>query len=467
MTVLSARRSAAGDVLLVLGLALLGLAAGFALAAVGSEAPGSVGPALVLALPLLPILALAVLADPRVGLVAVIVSFPVGVSEIPGLQLQLVQLVIVAVVALVALRRLAAGLGPLPWVRGAGWCTAFVLWLVVALPSAPDQQRALRVVVLFTVGTLFAVVVAAACRTAADVRRLLAVLVGLVAAVALTTPFGSGRAQAAFGGAVVHGRATGIFTEPNQLGTFCTTGALLAIGLCLAARTRRTRVAAGAAAAAAVLGLLLSLSRGSWIGFVLGVVVLLAKLPEARRLLVALAAPLVLVALAIGAFAPTSPQVEVVGQRLKSISGERNPYDDRPAIWREARRQAEADPLTGSGPGNFPVVSGRATSESRTAFASHAHNLLLTWGAEAGLPAIALAVGFGVHVHLRTRRLARTRRLRRDRAVVAGVAAALVGTAGQGLVDYTLHNSVILTVLFALIGAVFALERVEGESVPA
>jgi len=456
------RTSVTGDFFLVVGLTLLGLVGGFALAAVGATAPGNLGPALVLALPLLPVVALAVVADPRVGLVAVIASFPLGVNDVPGLQLQLVQLVVVVVAALVGLRRLAAGLGPLPWVRGTTWCVAFVLWLVVALPSAPDQQLALRVVVLFAIGIVFAMVVAAACRTTADVRRFLAVLVGLVAVVALTTPFGAGRAQAAFGGAVVHGRATGIFAEPNQLGTFCATGALLGLGLCFAARTGRGRLAAGVAAGAAVLGLLLSLSRGSWIGFVLGVVVLLAKLPEARRLLLALAAPLVLVALAVGAFAPTSPQVEVVGQRLKSISGERNPYDDRPAIWREARRQMEVDPLTGQGPGNFPVVSGRATSESRTAYASHAHNLLLTWGAEAGVPAVALAVGFGVHLHLRTRRMARSRRLRRDRAVVAGVAAALVGTAGQGLVDYTLHNSVILTVLFALIGAVFALERAEA-----
>lgn len=466
-TIAPVRRSVTGDLLLVVGLTLLGLVAGFGLAAVGAAAPGNLGPALVLALPLLPVIALAVLADPRLGLVAVIATFPIGVNDVPGLQLQLVQLAVVAVAVLVALRRLAGGRGPLPWVRGTTWCVAFVLWLVVALPSAVDQQRALREVVLFAVGTVFAMVVAAACRTAGDVRRFLAALVGMVAVVAATTPFDSGQVRAVYGGAVVEGRATGIFVEPNQLGTFCATGALLGIGLFFAARTGRGRVAAGLGTGLALLGLLLSLSRGSWIGFVLGVAVLLTKLPEARRTLVALAVPLVLVALAIGAFAPTSPQVEVVGQRLKSISGERNPYDDRPAIWREARREVEVDPLTGQGPGNFPVASARATSKSRTTTAEHAHNLLLTWAAEAGLPAVGVAVGFGVHLHLRTRRMGRDRRLRHERAVVAGVAAALVGTAGQGLVDYTLHNSVVLIVLFALVGAVFALERAEGEPLPA
>jgi O-antigen ligase len=218
-------------------------------------------------------------------------------------------------------------------------------------------------------------------------------------------------------------------------------------------------LAAAVGGALAMLGLLLSLSRGSWIGFVFGVVVLLVKLPEARRALLALSIPLVAVALLVGAFAPTSPQVEVVGQRLQSISGERNPYDDRPAIWREARRQIETDPLTGHGPGSFPVASARATSASRTTTAEHAHNLALTWGAEAGLPAVAIAVGFAAHIHWRTRRLVRRADLRSERAVVAGVVAALTGVLGQGIVDYTLHNSVILVVLFALIGAALAFDR--------
>lgn len=457
------RRLATGDALLVAGLALLSLVFGFGLVAVTSEFGGILGPVLMVVLPLLPVLALAVLADPRIGLVAVVATFPVGVTDVPGVQLQLVQVTVVAVAAVVVLRRLAAGTSVLPWAPTMLWPVAFVLWLLVALPSAADQQRALRVVVLFSIGLLFAAVVPAACRTIADVRRFLGVLVAMVAAVALTTPFGFGGVRAAYGGAVVEGRATGIFVEPNQMGTFCATGALVGFGLFFSARTGRGKLAAGFGAGLGTLGLLLSLSRGSWIGFVLGVAVLLVKLPEARRALLALSVPLVLLAALVGAFAPTSPQVEVVGQRLKSISGERNPYDNRPAIWREALREVEVDPLTGQGPGNFPVASARVTSESRTASAEHAHNLLLTWAAEAGLPAVVVAVGCAVRLHLRIRRLARRQHHRRDRAVGAALAAALVGVLGQGLVDYTLHNSVVLTVLFALIGAVFALDHAEPE----
>lgn len=464
--VLSGRRTPTGEAFAVAGFMVAGLAAGVVLAALGASVGGSLGPLLVVVLPLMPVLVLAVLADPRLGLAAVVATFPIGVQDVPGAQMQVVQVTVIAVTALVVLRRLAAGAGPLPWAHGMGWLVAFVGWLLIALPSAADEQRALRTVVLFAVGILFAAVVVAACRTTADVRRFLGGVVVMVAAVGASTPFAASQARARFGGAVVEGRATGIFVEPNQLGTFCTTGALLAAGLLFAARTGRTRVAAAVGGALALLGLLLSLSRGSWIGFVLGVVVLLVKLPEARRALLALSVPLVAIALLVGAFAPTSPQVEVVGQRIQSISGERNPYDDRPAIWREARRQVEADPLTGHGPGSFPVVSARATSASRTTTAEHAHNLALTWAAEAGLPAVAIAVGFAVHIHSRTRRLVRRPELRSERAVVAGVVAALTGVLGQGLVDYTLHNSVVLVVLFALIGAALAYDRAEPSPQP-
>lgn len=458
---LSRPRTTPGEALVVVGFMVVGLGVGMALAALGASIGGGLGPVVVVGLPLVPVLVLAVLADPRLGLAAVVATFPIGVQDVPGAQMQVVQVTVIVVAALVVLRRLAAGAGPLPWAQGMGWLVAFVGWLLIALPSAADEQRALRTVVLFAVGTLFAAVVVAACRTTADVRRFLGGLVAMVAVVGASTPFATSQVRARFGGAVVEGRATGIFIEPNQLGTFCATGALLAAGLLFAARTRRTRLAAAVGGASALLGLLLSLSRGSWIGFVLGVVVLLVKLPEARRALLALSVPVVVVALLVGAFAPTSPQVEVVGQRLQSISGERNPYDDRPAIWREARRQIEADPLTGHGPGSFPVVSARATSASRTTTAEHAHNLALTWGAEAGLPAVAIAVGFAAHLHWRTRRLVRRADFRSERAVVAGVVAALTGVLGQGLVDYTLHNSVVLVVLFSLIGAALAYDRAE------
>lgn len=461
----SRRRPPGGRATLVLRpLVLLGAAFGFGYALTMVAARfRHLGPLAALAVPLLPVLALAVVVEPVVGPVAVVLTFPAGASSVPGVPIQLVQVAVLVTAGLAGLRRLAAGATPLPWSPVLGWVAALLGWMLVALPSAPDRLRGVREVVLVAAGLVFACVVTAAGRTPAQVRRLMAVLVAMVAAVAATTPLGAGRLRAAFGGAVVNGRPTGIFPEPNQLGTFCATGALVAVGLTFGAPSRRGRVGWGVLSAVCLLGLLLSLSRGAWIGFLLGLLVLVAKLPEARRALALLAVPTFVAAAGFGAFAPSSPQVEVVGQRLRSIGGEKNPYDNRPAIWREARREVVADPLTGQGPGNFPIASSTATSEARTVFASHAHGLLLNVAAEDGLPAALVVLAFAGHLAVLARRTAARAATRADRVLVAALAAALTAVFGQGLVDYTLRNTVIVTTVFALVGALVAMAR----SVPA
>ena len=267
---------------------------------------GDRAPVVVLALPLLCAVVIAILVDPRVGPFAVIATFPIGASEV--LFVQLVQLATLVVVGLVVIRRLGTGATPLPMAPAMGWVVALLAWMLVALPSAPDQTRATREVTLFAVGLLLASVIVASCRTAADTRRLLLFLAILVGAIAATTPVQSSGVQSAFSGAVISGRATGVFVEPNQLGTFCAAGSLVAIGLALGAETRRRRLLGAALSLCCVTGLLLSLSRGAWIGFTLGMLILLVKLPEARRWLLALAVPMLVVGTAVGAFAPSSPR---------------------------------------------------------------------------------------------------------------------------------------------------------------
>lgn len=445
------------DVVLPVALVGAALAFGYGLVRVSSRF-GPFAPVAVVALPLLPVITLAIFNDVRLGVAAVVASFPIGTHDVPGVPLQLVQVVVVGVAVLVVLRRLAQGAGPLPLTPVMGIGVAFCAWLVLVLPSALDRQRAGREVVLWIVGMVTAAVVVAACRSVSDVARVVGVLLAVVALATVTTPLHADSLRAAYGGSVVQGRATGIFTQPNQLGTFAATGALLGVGLFFFVRAWWARWLVALASLVAVVALLLSLSRGAWIGFSIGLVVLLFKLPGARRALAVAAVPLVLLAVSFGSFAPSSPQVEIVGQRLKSITGERNPYDDRPTIWAEALREIKVDPLTGQGPGSFPVASTRATSESRTTFADHAHDLLLTWSAEDGLPAALLAVGLAVAVHLRLRRVVRV--VPGAAGLVAGVAAALAAMAGQGIVDYTLRNSVILTTLFVVLGCAFALDHV-------
>lgn len=436
---------------------------GYVLAA-GSGRAGASAPLLMVMVVLVPAWLLAVLSRPALAITSVFALLPIGLTEVPGVPLQLGQLLVVVGAGLVALRRLAAGAAPLGWSPPLSWMAGFVVWLLVATPSAADIDAAHREVILFAVGLLLVSLVVAVCPTPAAVRAALVPMTVAVAAVALTTVSGASHAQAEFGGAVVRGRAVGSFGQPNELGTFCAVGALVAIGLAFSARTSRGRLAAGAASGAIVVGLLLSLSRGAWIGFFVGLCVLLVTLREARRLLLFAAVPTLLLALGVGAFAPSSPQVEVVGARLKSITGESNPYDNRPAIWREAVTLTVSDPLTGQGPGSFPQVSARVTSSVRTTFAHHAHNLALTLSSESGIPAVLLVAGLAGHLGVlsrRARRAARDDGRQHDAVVTGALTAACAAVVAQGLVDYTLRNSVLLIQVCAVVGALAASVQAE------
>ena len=458
MTAVLFRRERVFNAFTVAGIVSAAFVFGFAVALVAARF-GSAAPLAVVLLPLLPVWAVAVFFDPRIGVASVILLAPVGARPVAGLPVDLVQVVIVGVAVIVVLRRVAEGRSLLPTPAPLWWLVGLLGWSLVALPSAIDGSFAIRAVGAFAGELLFASVIVAACPTRHDVRVVLAVFVGVAAVAALQAPGDARQLGAAYGGAIVEGRARAFFTEPNQLGTFCMLAVLVAIGLVLSARTYRARLFGYGIAALIALGLLLSFSRGSWIGFTTGLLVLLATLPEARRALVLIGIPLVVLAFVLGSFAPTTPQVVVVGERLKSITGERNPYDDRPSIWAEARREIEVDPWTGEGPGNFPVASERATSESRATFATHAHNLLLTWAAEGGIPSALLIVGFGVHVAAVVRRVgrrARRRGLPRDAQLIGGLAAAGTAVFGQGIVDYTLRNSVIHTAVFTVVGCLLA-----------
>jgi O-antigen ligase len=198
------------------------------------------------------------------------------------------------------------------------------------------------------------------------------------------------------------------------------------------------------------------------VGTALALLFMLVALPEARRAVALLAVPAVIAAIFVTALAPVGgTEISVVGQRAGALTA-LSPYDDRPAIYREAIREIRADPLTGSGAGGFPVASARAGSEVSTISAQHAHNLWLTWGAEAGIPAMIFILGFAISLGLAARSAGRAfRRAGRlaDRAVTVGLAAALLSVLGQGFFDYVFRNSVVNVALWALIGALLVCRR--------
>jgi hypothetical protein len=226
---------------------------------------------------------------------------------------------------------------------------------------------------------------------------------------------------------------------------------------------------------------------------------------------------------------PASPLLSIVVERAASfVDGRRNPYDDRPEIWREAIRQIVLRPVLGSGPGGYPLLALRTRDGVATVAPNHAHDLALTLAAEQGLVGVvALAAAIAVVViavvrtlrswprnvretadrragedfagrglgpgrklaiadvtipgltvpdhtvapvrsrtivdaprdpdHTPRRSVAAPRGTPGERELLAGVVAGLAVVLGQGLVDYSLRNPVLATMVWLLIGLLAAI----------
>ncbi len=404
----------------------------------------------------------AILAGRRPVLAVCLVPAALAVGNVPtGLPLAPAYLAVLVAVGLVGLqlvRRPAGaaavtGLAGLPVLAAAALLVASAL---LATVTAADPAAALRLDLGYALGLALAVAVPLACPDPGSVRLLAGVTCAAGAVACATGLVGGTSARAEFGGALVLDRAQGVFGQPNDLGGFAAAVLLLSLGLALGAGLSRAgRAAAGAAAAVAAGALALSLSRGSWIGTAVGLVVLAVLVgPAARRRAAGLAATLALVAGAAVLAAPAAPVVSVLVDRAGSlVTGTRSPYDDRPAIWRAAVGLWSEHPLLGVGPGGYPQLAG-LDDPLRVTTPLHAHSLVLTLGAEQGLIGLA-ALTAVVATVVRTVTLARTCGGPGE-GVLVGAAAALAALLGQGLVDFPLRNPVLQILVWLLVGVLVA-----------
>ena len=123
------------------------------------------------------------------------------------------------------------------------------------------------------------------------------------------------------------GRPEPWFTRRGDLGqSSVIAGAGFGIGLAFGSRTSRGRIIAATASAVCLLPLVLSLSRGAWIGCGLAFLYLLLVLREARRALLVAVLPLAIAAALVGSFAPSTPEITIIGERARAITAI-SPYD--------------------------------------------------------------------------------------------------------------------------------------------
>ena len=448
---------------LVIGSGLAAAVFGMLLVAVAVEFGGDAAPALLLGLPLFGIFCLAVLWQPKWGVAAVFAGFLLGSMRLPGTPLDVVEAIALVVAVLVALHRLGQGQTMLPWVGPLWWGLALIGWSLICLESAISVDLGVRQILQLAGGMLFACVIIAVCKTMDDLRWVIGSLTAVSAAIAVLGLTNLGNIDIVLGGAVAEGRLNGAFDDPNQLGAFAAMTLFPALMMIGASRSHRGRVLSAVAVALIGGALLLSLSRGAWIGVACGLLFLVMTVREFRRVLLGIGIPTILLAAALGAFAPDTPQIQVVQARLESFTV-LSPYDARSQIWAEGWRELSEDPLTGVGPGSFPVASLRSGSGTATVFAEHAHSILFTWGAETGIPGLIAIFGLAVSVAVAGRRAVRAaamRGRRDDRILLSGIAAGLISVVAHGVFDYNLRNMVIHLTVWALIGTILAAYRLQ------
>jgi putative inorganic carbon (hco3(-)) transporter len=450
----------------VIGLVIGGFLLGAGLVAVAARF-GDHAPAIVIAIPIVPLVVASILLRPLFAAPVVFASIAFGLVSIPvgPLNVQAQEAAVLIVAALVALRRVSEGDPPLSWSPHLAWAGALTLWAVIALPSAADQEMAIKTVGSFAYAITFSCVVLATCDTLEDLRWIFGVLVLVASVITLPALQNADDLRAAQSSGIIVGRAQGFFPSPNGLGGFSALAALVGIGLTFAARTVRGRVGALLATTVLLAGLILSLSRGAWLGMSAGLILLVLALGRVRRTLIVWAIPVLVIGLFAGAFAPSRPELQVIGQRVADLGAVQS-YDDRPELWAEALRQIREDPWTGQGPGNFERASRRQVSGTLSVSASHAHNQVLNTAAEMGVPGGLLLLGFalalGVAARHTLRRLPESGH-HRDRALVAGMAAALLARFTQGLVDEALGNPLTDSVIWGLVGGLLVAWRMTRE----
>jgi putative inorganic carbon (HCO3(-)) transporter len=445
-----------------LGIAIAATIVGLAFGILGAE----LGPWVIVAVPAGALLLASCLARPVVGVVLVFVSLPIALEELPVAGLQVIDVAMVLAVGAVTVAVLVRRGSPDLRIPALGWGLALCGAAVLAIPGAIDPGRATTRVITLLAGLALAAAIVAACEQLADVRLLVGVLLGVGVVMTLLAFQDVAGLRAEAGGLVVRDRASGVFGDPNELGSFAVILLLVSLGMLIARVGPALRVLAGTAALLSVGALILSLSRGSWIGAGVGLIVLMVLVPGARRALLGALCVGVVVGVGIGAFRATAPEVQVVRERFGALTSSfDSPYDDRPQIWAEAQREITERPWFGWGPANFGLASARSGSESRRVGAEHAHNVVLTVGAEAGLLAVAFLIGLTISTAVVSWRSVHVLRSRPEGIVLAGVGAALAGEVAHGLIDYTLGNPMLLAMVWALTGIVLAggqLSRASG-----
>jgi O-antigen ligase len=317
-------------------------------------------------------------------------------------------------------------------------------WLAFRLAQEPDGLRLVLALVVTTVG-IQAVLAIWEAKTG---QRLNLYDVSGQAAVSSQDFFNFEREQ----------RPAGAMPDPIALGNVLALACPLVIALANEARSRLVALALLGVAGLIAVGLAFTLSRMSWIGAAVGILVTLVLLPASARLRsgIAVACVLALVVQLAVAFGGTAlhdrfASIEAPTSRIYQTSG----GDQlRLALWGAALGVAESEPVFGTGYGKLvPQLAKRTDGVAPT---GHAHSVYLQFLAEAG---IAGALALLLVIAGVTRDLWQGLRQHRDgslRLLGAGLAGSLACILVVWVTDYNVRYTQVGAIIAVVFGAAAA-----------
>lgn len=232
-------------------------------------------------------------------------------------------------------------------------------------------------------------------------------------------------------------RARFSFYSPNLLGDHL----LLALPLALIGTARpggkSAKILWGAAFLLPVVTLALTFSRGCWVGFLAGLLLLTVLRRGHRKLLWLILSAFAALLLGAALFLP-----EEAYRRIGFVAVTPDLFARiRLAVWASSLRMLKDYPVFGIGLGRFALVYPAYALPgpgSHYLFIPHAHQLFLQFAVECGLLGLAALVWLLVGIIRSGWRASTLLELRADRELAAGVLAALVGLLVHGFFDYTL-----------------------------
>ncbi len=204
-----------------------------------------------------------------------------------------------------------------------------------------------------------------------------------------------------------------------------------------------------------LIALILSLSRGGWIGSLVGltfmaIVLLTNRYFTGKKLIAALAGGFLVAVVIILASTPVVERIRTLDQKTETPS-----FSARVTVWGGVAEMIEDYPLLGAGPGTFATVFTQYQPPGQGARYFMAHNDYLHFISEAGLPLIAVITWMIIALYRKGfRKMQNPSRLVRGITIGAmtGITAILV----HSISDFNLHipaNALLFTVLAALIAA--------------